>query len=256
MIENKSILNINDKISLVIKITKLFVVVLFLQLILASCSQSVRFTSTKVTTKENLASTENKKSDKESRAGKSKRASDNVKKNTNKLDLSNNPTIANDKSNDNSYNENHFNPYKPIPKKSSKINAENENEINEQGELIVHASSKWLGTPYQYGGTTEDGIDCSALTQNSYSEVGIAIPRTSAEQYEYCDLIEPDERKVGDLVFFAKNTTISHVGIYAGENEVIHASTSQGVIKQSIYSPFLFNNFVSFGRVNKSMSMR
>lgn len=252
MVEIKSILIKNDKINLVIKITQLFVVVLFLQLILSSCSQSVRFTSNNVGNNNNLTSTEQRKKENESRVGKSKRASDNVKKNTNKLDLSNNPTIAND----NSYNENHFNPYKPIPKKSSKINAENDNEINEQGEMIVHASSKWLGTPYKYGGTSEEGIDCSALTQNSYNEVGILIPRTSAEQYEYCDLIEPDERKVGDLVFFAKNTTISHVGIYAGENEVIHASTSQGVIKQSIFSPFLFNNFVSFGRVNKSMSLR
>lgn len=230
-------------------------------LFLSSCSQSVKFSSNRVNDNDyNITKNTNSSKDfKEKRNPNSKRASDNVSTNKSKLDKIASPE---DKYNVGigAYSDNHFSPYKPIPKNKSKIESDKflnkSKENHEYGNRIILTSSKWLGTPYRYGGSSENGIDCSALTQNVYKEIGVEIPRTSAEQYEFCDLIEPEERKIGDLVFFAKSTTISHVGIYVGDNEVIHASTSQGVIKQSIFSPFLYNNFVSFGRVSEYMSMK
>lgn len=241
-----------------------YIIFMAILLFLSSCSQSVKFTSSRVSDRENdkeyLSNSSNSTKElKEKRNPNSKRTSDNVTSNKSKLDKIATPE---DKYNVGigAYSDNHFSPYKPIPKKQNKIelekNQSKNKEYHENGNRVVLTSTKWLGTPYRYGGNGENGIDCSALTQNVYKEIGVEIPRTSAEQYEFCDLIEPEERKVGDLVFFAKSTTISHVGIYVGDNEVIHASTSQGVIKQSIFSPFLYNNFVSFGRVSDYMSMK
>lgn len=212
---------------------------------LASCSESVKFSSTRVHSEGNFANNDYKKSIKDKA---SKQNSNSVTTNTSKLGA-----ISSTNGN-NEYKENHFNPFKPVPKTKNKIIAENQSELTEFGEKIIFEGNKWLGTPYQYGGNSYNGVDCSALTQNVYKQSGYDIPRTAAEQYEYCNLIEPENRQVGDLVFFAQNTSISHVGIYAGNNEVIHASTSQGVIQQSIFSSFLYNNFVSFGRLPKFIS--
>lgn len=242
-----------------------YLLVLFVAIMLLdSCSNSVKFSSNlNKSGNENISNVKNndKKLDNNTQFPKQfnkRRNSDNVAKNNKKL---NNPNPEDKYNNDIiKFDKNHFNPYKPIPKSSKKLKDEEDfyknNEINSHGELIVHHTNKWLGTPYKFGGIDESGIDCSALVQNVYNDSGIKIPRTSNEQYEFCDLVEPDDRKVGDLVFFAAQSTISHVGIYAGENEVIHASSSQGVIKQSIFSNFLFNNFVSFGRVTKEMSLK
>lgn len=258
-------IKIENYIFIVINKIKYLSILLITILFLDSCSNSVKFSSKLNTSgNENISKeqkNDNKKIDNNTQFPKQftkRRNSDNVAKNNKKL---NNPNPEDKYNNDIiEFDKNHFNPYKPIPKSSKKLKEEEEflknKELNSHGELIVHNSNKWLGTPYKFGGVDENGVDCSALVQNVYDESGIKIPRTSNEQYEFCELVEPEERKVGDLVFFAAQSTISHVGIYAGENEVIHASSSQGVIKQSIFSNFLFNNFVSFGRVTKEMTLK
>jgi|GEM_PF-2713997 len=237
-------------------------------MLLDSCSNSVKFSSNPNKSRNENISKDKKNDDKKldnhtqfPKQYTKRRNSDNVSKNNQKLDTDTKNKTTDKYNNDIiEFDKNHFNPYKPIPKSSKKLKDEEDfyknNEINSHGELIVHHTNKWLGTPYKFGGIDESGIDCSALVQNVYNDSGIKIPRTSNEQYEFCELVDPDERKVGDLVFFAAQSTISHVGIYAGENEVIHSSSSQGVIKQSIFTNFLFNNFVSFGRVTKEMSLK
>jgi cell wall-associated NlpC family hydrolase len=122
---------------------------------------------------------------------------------------------------------------------------------NEKKEKIVDVAEQWIGVPYQYGGDSFNGVDCSAFVQNVYSEMGLAVPRTAQEQYDYTDKINKSGKSVGDLVFFKKDTGISHVGIYVGNNEIIHASSSRGVVRESLDTHWLEKVFAGIGRVPK-----
>ena len=93
------------------------------------------------------------------------------------------------------------------------------------GDAIVKRAADYLGTPYRNGGTTEKGLDCSGLTFTVYRSFGINLPRVSRDQARVGDPIPRSELTVGDLVFFGSGSNVSHVGIYAGDGEFIHAST-------------------------------
>lgn len=117
---------------------------------------------------------------------------------------------------------------------------------------IIAESEKWLGTPYCWGGTSKKCADCSGFVQNVYKSIGIKLPRTAAEQYNYADKIDRNSARVGDLVFFSKNKrSISHVGVYVGDDSVIHASSSRGVVKQPLSNSYLAKNYAGIGRVLK-----
>lgn len=117
-------------------------------------------------------------------------------------------------------------------------------------DKLVRNAERWIGVPYQYGGINENGIDCSAFVQNVYSYCGISVPRTAAEQYDFSQKLGRTDYEVGDLVFFQKNSNqISHVGIVVGKNEVIHASTSRGVVREKLDTGYLSSMLVGFGRV-------
>jgi cell wall-associated NlpC family hydrolase len=85
-----------------------------------------------------------------------------------------------------------------------------------------------IGTPYVWGGETPGvGFDCSGLTQAAYESVGIAIPRTSEEQWTALPHVPLDDLQPGDLVFFDPGEDIpglpGHVGIYLGNDEMVDA---------------------------------
>lgn len=89
----------------------------------------------------------------------------------------------------------------------------------------------WYGTPYVLGGAGPTGVDCSAFVQILYRDVlGVPVPRTTAEQSRVGHPVPPDQPQVGDLVFFHPERTQRHVGVYLGDGEFAHASTSQGVM--------------------------
>lgn len=124
-----------------------------------------------------------------------------------------------------------------------------EHKSNKFEGKLLKSSKKWLGTPYQFGGTTQSGVDCSGFVLNVYQDLGYDLPRTSKEQYGYTTKVSSGEKQVGDLVFFRRGSDIGHVGIYVGSNKMIHASTSKGVIIQDLDNEYLQRTFAGFGRI-------
>lgn len=112
---------------------------------------------------------------------------------------------------------------------------------------IVEEAERWLGTPYKYGGMDKSGVDCSGLTYNVYLAIGKVLPRTAEQQYTYTQRISRDELDIGDLIFFTNRGRISHVGIYIGNNSMIHSSTSNGVIRQPLDS-YIGLTIAGYGR--------
>jgi len=90
--------------------------------------------------------------------------------------------------------------------------------------------SPWLGTPYLLGGNTKKGTDCSGFVSSIYMEKErMPIPRTSTEEFKKGKSVARNDLIIGDLVFFGNRLRVSHVGIYVGKGNFIHASTSKGV---------------------------
>ncbi|WP_067844329.1 NlpC/P60 family protein [Nocardia lijiangensis] len=91
------------------------------------------------------------------------------------------------------------------------------------GTSALAAGLTRVGDPYVWGATGPDQFDCSGLVQWAFKQVGKNVPRTSSAQASYGTLVDKDELQPGDVVFFYSD--ISHVGIYAGNGLMLHAST-------------------------------
>ncbi len=91
---------------------------------------------------------------------------------------------------------------------------------------VIRTAKRFLGLPYLWAGTTPLGIDCSGFVQLVYHLNGVALLRDSHIQYTQADLLPVDKAdlKAGDLIFFGQ-TAITHVGLYMGNGEFIHATT-------------------------------
>ncbi|MBB6097937.1 cell wall-associated NlpC family hydrolase [Deinobacterium chartae] len=120
-----------------------------------------------------------------------------------------------------------------------------------QQGIVRAASSRYLGIPYRLGGTGNGGIDCSAFTGRVMADLGIRLPRTSAEQYGVGTPVARSELREGDLVFF--NTTgrgVSHVGIYVGNGEFAHANSYLNrVIIEKLSASYYASRYVGARRV-------
>lgn len=89
---------------------------------------------------------------------------------------------------------------------------------------------QWRGTPYQLGGNSRAGIDCSAFVQQTLStQFQIRAPRTTAQQIHMGTEVARDAMQVGDLLFFRTGYSSRHVGFYLGGGQFLHASTKVGV---------------------------
>ncbi|AMD01093.1 C40 family peptidase [Halomonas sp. ANAO-440] len=87
--------------------------------------------------------------------------------------------------------------------------------------LILATAEGALGTPYRFGGNSPEGLDCSGLVELSYRAAGIPVPRTADDQYR--TLPEARQARPGDLLFFGDRRKATHVGIYRGNGQMIHA---------------------------------
>jgi len=127
-----------------------------------------------------------------------------------------------------------------------------------QSQALLKEARKWLGTPYKYGGTDKNGIDCSGLVMNIYrSALAINMPRNSKAQSDYCTPTPKNDLIPGDLLFFATSggKKVSHVGIFIGDNRMIHSSASKGVIISDINASYYTRTFAGSGRVEQYHAM-
>ncbi|MGF1585722.1 MAG: C40 family peptidase [Bacteroidales bacterium] len=119
---------------------------------------------------------------------------------------------------------------------------------------IIETALDYLGVPHCMGGKTRSCMDCSGLLLTVFAAHGINLPHNSEEQARYGTIVfETDQLKKGDLVFFTRsyrtNRFITHSGIYAGNNEFIHTSSSRGVTVTSIYDRWWNEKFVFGTRI-------
>ena len=120
--------------------------------------------------------------------------------------------------------------------------------VSQSIAAVINEAKKLVGTPYVWGGSTVSGFDCSGFIYYVFNKAGQSMNRTSAQGY-YDRSYEVNTPQVGDLVFF-ENTYkagISHLGVYLGNNQFIHAG-SDGVQISSVSSGYWKQHFESFKR--------
>ena len=104
---------------------------------------------------------------------------------------------------------------------------------NSLGQQVVDYAKQYLGCPYVYGGNGPSSFDCSGYTSYVYRHFGYTLNRTASTQLSNGTSVSKSELQPGDLVFFKYNTSkaASHVGIYIGGGQFIHASTNTYTVK-------------------------
>jgi len=117
-------------------------------------------------------------------------------------------------------------------------------------ELEEHIE-KFLGIPYLWGGNTKEGMDCSAFVKQMYIIYGIDLPRTSTLQSKLGIKIPKQALLPGDLVFFgeADKDSVTHVGIYMGNNKFANSASSYGGKYSDMDEPYFSLKFLFARRV-------
>lgn len=121
-------------------------------------------------------------------------------------------------------------------------------------DALLREADSWIGTAYRYGGNDRQGVDCSGFVARVFdSALRIKLPRTSQQQHDFCTAINRGDLREGDLVFFSVrgSSAVGHVGIYIGNNQMVHASASKGVIISSLSQPYYIDNFFGAGRIER-----
>jgi cell wall-associated NlpC family hydrolase len=113
-------------------------------------------------------------------------------------------------------------------------------ERNEQIERKIREGvMQWMGTPHRLGGNTKSGVDCSGFVARLYNDLfDIDLPRSTKGQVKTGIPLSPDRLLPGDLVFFKPALLKRHVGIYLGNGEFAHASSTSGVTISNITDRF------------------
>lgn len=121
-----------------------------------------------------------------------------------------------------------------LPKGVALTELQESAEVSKKNVSIVEYAKRFLGNPYVWGGTSlTKGTDCSGFTMGIYAEFGIPLPHSSSAQSRMGTKVSASEAKPGDLFFYGSGSSVSHVAMYIGNGQVIHASTERTGIKIS-----------------------
>lgn len=123
---------------------------------------------------------------------------------------------------------------------------------NEVAEKVASDAHNYIGSRYVYGTSGPNTFDCSGFTSYLYKQYGVSLPRTSTSQGTVGRYVDKNSLVEGDIVCFSNRSDrkINHVGIYVGDGNFIHASTSvRGVVMDSLYSNYYVNHYVTARRV-------
>lgn len=127
-------------------------------------------------------------------------------------------------------------------------------------ERLLMEIIKYINTPYKFGGNNQDGIDCSAFTQNVFnSSQNYNLLRSAREQFTQGAIVKGKENLVfGDLVFFNTRRRVrpGHVGIFIGDKLFAHASSTKGVIISSLDHQYYSKRFMGGRRINGIFSQK
>lgn len=117
-------------------------------------------------------------------------------------------------------------------------------------QQIIATAKQYIGVPYVWGGSTPSGFDCSGFVQYVFRTHNISLPRTSKEQFTVGSWVSKSNLQPGDLVFFnTSGSGVSHLGIYIGDNQFIHASSSHGVMISSLSNTYWAPRYYGARRV-------
>lgn len=123
---------------------------------------------------------------------------------------------------------------------------------------LIDTAKDQMGVPYSWGGTSRGGFDCSGFVQYVFAKHGVKLPRTSISQSQTGQKVAREDLQAGDLVFFiTRGSRVSHVGIYIGNGQFIHASSGGGQVRVDSLSKSYYNNRYAgarrVGKFDKSM---
>lgn len=130
---------------------------------------------------------------------------------------------------------------KSTPKKSDSDKKDTEKPSNTKAtgtrKDVVNYALQFVGNPYVYGGSSlTKGTDCSGFTMSVYKHFGISLPHNSASQSKCGKKVSVSDVQPGDLLFYGNGSGISHVALYIGNGQVVHASSRKTGIKISKYN--------------------
>ena len=138
---------------------------------------------------------------------------------------------------------------------SPSTGSSNDSSTSSSVNAVLNFASQQLGKPYVWGAQGPSSFDCSGLTYYVYKNAaGITIPRTSSQQSRYGTTVSKSNLRAGDLIFFdtsgPNNGGVSHVGLYVGNGQMIHASSSKKkVVQVSVETSYWNNAYVTAKRV-------
>ena len=132
--------------------------------------------------------------------------------------------------------------------------AELERRQNADPRRLEEVARTYLGIPYKWGGTTREGMDCSAWARAVFRETyGVELPRTTGQMYRLGRQVDNmASLRPGDLVFFGEkhqDRTVNHVGVYLGGRRFAHASVSRGGTFSSFEQPYYRRHYAGARRV-------
>ncbi|HHQ6632649.1 TPA: NlpC/P60 family protein [Serratia fonticola] len=126
------------------------------------------------------------------------------------------------------------------------------NNTQELKKILSHYD-RWEGVRYKFGGNSRKGIDCSAYMQRVFQdEFAVSLPRSTGEQMKLGSRVAKSQLHTGDLVFFKTSSRQRHVGVYIGEGEFVHASTSMGVTVSNLDNQYWGARYELARRINGS----